>query len=86
MKQSEYRPELVNGNIIYIDELDDIFNELICLKPHERIIKYPCIEKGREDLIIPGLLILKNVLDITGINSFVVSDGGIKEGLVYYKH
>lgn len=42
----------------------------------------PCLEPGRADLIVPGVAIVLATLDATGIESVVVSDWGLREGLI----
>ena len=42
----------------------------------------PCLEPGRADLIIPGVAIVVATLDTFGIDSLLVSDDGLREGLL----
>lgn len=42
----------------------------------------PCLEPGRADLIIPGIAIVEATMDRFGIESLIVSDWGLREGMI----
>lgn len=42
----------------------------------------PCLEPGRADLIVPGSVICLAALDKLGFDAFVVSDRGLREGIL----
>jgi len=42
----------------------------------------PCLEPGRADLIVPGVAITLAALDVTGAGTVVVSDWGLREGIM----
>jgi exopolyphosphatase / guanosine-5'-triphosphate,3'-diphosphate pyrophosphatase len=42
----------------------------------------PCLEPGRADLIVPGVAIVLATLDVLGVDRLLVSDWGLREGLV----
>lgn len=78
-----YNTEIVNGNIIRLDQLQRFYDDISDMKPEERILRYKCIQKGRENLLIPGLIILKSIMKLTNKNYIMISGSGIKEGLIY---
>lgn len=43
----------------------------------------PCLEPGRADLIVPGAAICLAVLTRLGFGSLIVSDRGLREGILY---
>jgi exopolyphosphatase/guanosine-5'-triphosphate,3'-diphosphate pyrophosphatase len=43
----------------------------------------PCLEPGRADLIVPGAAICLAALDRLGFDALVVSDRGLREGILY---
>jgi exopolyphosphatase/guanosine-5'-triphosphate,3'-diphosphate pyrophosphatase len=43
----------------------------------------PCLELGRADLIVPGAAICLAVLTRLGFDSLIVSDRGLREGILY---
>ena len=42
----------------------------------------PCLEPGRADLIVPGVAIVLATLDVLGVDTVVVSDWGLREGIM----
>ena len=42
----------------------------------------PGLEPGRADLIIPGIAIVTATLDALGLDTLVVSDWGLREGIL----
>jgi exopolyphosphatase / guanosine-5'-triphosphate,3'-diphosphate pyrophosphatase len=42
----------------------------------------PCLEPGRADLIVPGVAIVVVALEVIGAGTLVVSDWGLREGIV----
>jgi len=42
----------------------------------------PCLEPGRADLIVPGVAIVLAALEVTGTAGVVVSDWGLREGIM----
>ncbi|MGH7885148.1 MAG: hypothetical protein ACRENO_05575 [Thermodesulfobacteriota bacterium] len=83
---NKFNPKLVNGCIISRNELIDYFDEISSIPAVERLKKYPSIEKGREDLIICGVLILDQVLCMLSKERFKVSEAGLLEGLLCQMH
>lgn len=82
LKLGEYKPELVNNFTL---------TEKMILSTIEMLIKIPKknranligLEKGREDILIAGALILTETLKRYSKNSVIVSDGGVLEGIAY---
>jgi exopolyphosphatase/guanosine-5'-triphosphate,3'-diphosphate pyrophosphatase len=54
---------------------------LAALAVHERAA-LPCLEPGRADLIVPGTAIVLAALDVLGLDEVVVSDWGLREGIM----
>jgi len=83
----DYDAELVNGFVLKRSTMNRILNQLINLTLEERL-KIVGLEKGREDVIIPGTLILLKSMDWFSKDEVIVSDGGLLEGIaidmVYY--
>ncbi|MFQ5901814.1 MAG: hypothetical protein ACE5IH_09695 [Thermodesulfobacteriota bacterium] len=74
-----YEPEKVNGYSLTIDRLRDIYMTLSSLTLAERS-KIPAIEKGREDVIVPGTAVILKAMKAFGFQEMVVSDSGLLEG------
>lgn len=81
MKMSTYDYRKVQNAILSIDEIRRIYSLLLPLSLEERVA-VPGLEKGREDLIIAGMLITLHTMERFGFTSFKVSDYGLLEGLI----
>jgi exopolyphosphatase/guanosine-5'-triphosphate,3'-diphosphate pyrophosphatase len=77
----EYDYRRVNGHWLPRDTVATIFNRLLVLSPEERLA-IPGMEKGREDLIIAGVLVTLKTLDLFGFSGMKVSDFGLLEGVL----
>lgn len=80
MEMEEYDYRRVNNFMMSRADITEIHQRLLPLTPHERIL-IPGLEKGREDLIIAGILITLHVMDTLGFSRLKVSDYGLLEGL-----
>lgn len=81
LKMVDYDYRKVNNHTMTLAEIEDIYADLLPLTPAERL-KITGLEKGREDLIIAGILITINTMKIFGFNRIKVSDFGLLEGLL----
>lgn len=77
-----YDPDLVNGFILRHDAVLRILNTLVDI-PKEKRLEMNGLEKGREDVIIPGSLILIKTMEAFSKDRVFVSDGGLLEGIIY---
>ena len=78
----KYDPDLVNGFILKKNAVLKIFNTLIRIPAEERL-RIRGLEKGREDVIIPGALIVLKTMERFSTNEILVSDCGLLEGVAY---
>lgn len=81
MKMVEYDYRRVNNSLITESEIEDIFDTLLPLSLQDRV-KIPGLEKGREDLIIAGILLTLQTMKLFGMKTMKISDYGLLEGLV----
>jgi exopolyphosphatase/guanosine-5'-triphosphate,3'-diphosphate pyrophosphatase len=81
LKMTEYDYRLVNNYSLPLDEIRRIFATLLPMQPAERL-KVPGLEKGREDLIIAGILLTLKTMELFGFSHLKVSDFGLLEGLL----
>lgn len=79
-----YDADRVNGHRLKKKSILSILNRLCRLSSDQRL-NIKGLFKGREDLIIPGTLIIMELLTIFDENNIIVSDGGLLEGLIYSK-
>lgn len=81
MELTPYDPLKVQGYILSMETIRRIFDRLLPLTPEQRLL-LPGMEKGREDLIVAGILITLKTMDLFGFDSLTVSDTGILEGIL----
>lgn len=81
MKMESYDYRKVNNSLLTLDEIRAIYSMLLPLSLEERIA-IPGLEKGREDLIIAGILITVHTMERFGFRTLKVSDYGLLEGLI----
>lgn len=81
MKMSVYDYSLVNNYVMGLDEIRDIFSRLLHMTPEQRL-SVPGMEKGREDLIIAGILITLKTMEMFGFKRLKISDFGLLEGVL----
>ncbi|HEY6873478.1 MAG TPA: exopolyphosphatase [Geobacteraceae bacterium] len=81
LKMTDYDYRLVNNHILSLAEIRDIFRTLLPMTPEERL-RVPGLEKGREDLIIAGIMITVKTMEMFGFQHLKVSDFGLLEGLL----
>lgn len=81
MELIKYDPEKINGYIINKQKIEKLLH-LIVSAPYLERNKIPGLESGREDLIIPGILVILEVMNKTGFELLTISDYGLREGAV----
>jgi exopolyphosphatase/guanosine-5'-triphosphate,3'-diphosphate pyrophosphatase len=76
-----YDPARVQGHTLARAAVDGLLARLAALSVGERAA-LPCLEPGRADLILAGTAIVLATLDLTGAGAMVVSDRGLREGVL----
>ena len=71
----------VNGMKLEIEEIEKVKYQLIKDSDINNLSKYGDILKGREDLIIPGTVILTQTMKYLSNDSMIISESGLLEGL-----
>ncbi len=72
----------VHRHEIDADRIDEIFNKLATLSSQMRLEEFPGLEKGREDLLPAGIIIIQEIMKLGGYRKLVVSEGGLLDGLL----
>ena len=75
-----YDPARIHGRVTSEGELEGLLIRLAGMSLEERN-RLKGLQKGREDVIVPGVVILQEVLRIAGFGQFRVSTGGIRVAL-----
>jgi exopolyphosphatase / guanosine-5'-triphosphate,3'-diphosphate pyrophosphatase len=78
---SAYDPDRINGYVLTRDFIDDIVLRLGSSTLGERK-RIRGLEQGHEDIILAGAVIAQEILRRSGHVSMIVSDGGLREGIV----
>lgn len=82
LKLTEYQPGVVDGYELCLADLTRIVDELAAMAPVERR-QHPHLAEGRADVVVPGAVILREVLNRLAVQTCVTSEGGILEGLLF---
>jgi exopolyphosphatase/guanosine-5'-triphosphate,3'-diphosphate pyrophosphatase len=77
----DYEPSLINGAVVQAEWLGQMVNRLAgsTLKARRAIAG---LEPGREDIILGGALIVREILVALGKDRLIVTDAGLLEGLL----
>ena len=81
LKMENYDYRKVNNYCLPLADIREIMAMLMPMSIEDRLT-VPGLEKGREDLIIAGLLITIKTMEIFGYDYLKVSDYGLLEGLI----
>lgn len=79
LKLSSYQPDLLHGHIITKEKLEKLIKKL-SNSDLDTIAKIKGMEKGREDIALPGILIYEGILNYYKKNYAMLSIYGILEG------
>ncbi len=78
----EFIESKVDKTIINVDFLTKLIENLYLLSPTEILQTYNAVVKGREDVILPGAIILKYLIEKLGFHEIYVSTRGVRYGLI----
>lgn len=78
---TSYDPGRVNGHRLSRDRVEALLRELASL-PLARRRTVPGLEPARADVIVAGALVCVVVMESLGFPSILVSDGGLREGIL----
>ncbi len=80
-KMGEYDADRINGYVLKYRNTISIYERLKSM-PLERRSQMTGLEKGREDVIIPGTAVILKTMDYFGFRELTVSDSGLLEGVI----
>jgi len=84
-KLQEYDPDRINGFLLSKASLDGMVKELSTRALRDRRTM-PGLEPGREDIILAGAVITQEVMEHHHFSTMLVSDWGLREGIVFDLH
>jgi exopolyphosphatase/guanosine-5'-triphosphate,3'-diphosphate pyrophosphatase len=76
----DYDPTLVNGHVLSMEGIGSLVKEFLSMTSQQRLAMKG-MEKGREDLIVAGSLMVLEVMERWGFQEMIVSDWGLLEGI-----
>lgn len=76
----DYDPTLVNGHVLSLGTIKGLLEAFLAKTSAQRLAMRG-MEKGREDLIVAGTLMVLEVMDRWGYEELIVSDWGLLEGI-----
>jgi exopolyphosphatase / guanosine-5'-triphosphate,3'-diphosphate pyrophosphatase len=71
----------INGHVLELSALAELTRRLERM-PHEERQALPGIDAARAEIIVPGAIVLEQVLRLADARSITLSDYGVREGLV----
>jgi exopolyphosphatase/guanosine-5'-triphosphate,3'-diphosphate pyrophosphatase len=77
-----YQGSLVHGSKLTLEDIMFWLETLSGMKAEDRVKTFPHIEPKRAKVIVPGLMIFYRAMLLFGKREIVVSDWGIKEGVL----
>jgi exopolyphosphatase/guanosine-5'-triphosphate,3'-diphosphate pyrophosphatase len=79
-RMRRYDPRHITGTRLSRRDLEGLMQRLISV-PSKSRLKFPGMEKGREDLILAGIAILLRCMERFALPALTVCDSGILEGI-----
>ncbi len=76
-----YEPARIHNYRLELDTIRELEQQLLSRKRSDRV-GLPGLEKGREEVIAAGAIIIRTVMEALGMSSMLVSDLGLREGVL----
>lgn len=80
-KLPTYDPARIHNYQLQLDIIQELEQTLLSRKRADRV-GLPGLEKGREEVIAAGAIIIRTIMEPLGIASVLVSDLGLREGVL----
>lgn len=77
----KYDPSKVTGYELAISEIETLLGQALRYRAEERLNIWATLPKGREDVIVAGMILAEEVLRRWGKKSALVSDGSLLDGV-----
>ena len=77
----EFDRNLINRHVLTIEAIDRIFQELRPMTL-DQLQNYPQIHPSRADILLAGIIILREILRKVNLSKITVSDRGLRYGIV----
>ncbi|MDE3043074.1 MAG: Ppx/GppA family phosphatase, partial [Nitrospirota bacterium] len=80
-KLPTYEPARIHNYRLQLGAIRELEQTLLSRKKTDRA-GLPGLEKGREEVIAGGAIIIRTIMETLGMSSVLVSDLGLREGLL----
>ena len=80
-KLPSYEPARIHNFTLQLSTIQTLEQTLLIRNKADRV-GLPGLEKGREEVIAAGAIIIRTVMETLGISSMLVSDLGLREGIL----
>ena len=80
-KLSIYEPARIHNYELQLSTIQEIEQTLLSRSKADRA-GLPGLEKGREEVIAAGAIIIRTVMETVGMSEVLVSDLGLREGVL----
>ena len=80
-KLSAYEPARIHNYLLQLNTIRGLEQTLLSCKKVDRV-GLPGLEKGREEVIAAGAIIIRTVMETLGKSAVLVSDLGLREGVL----
>ena len=80
-KLSTYEPARIHNYQLQLTTIQELEQTLLSRKKSDRT-GLPGLEKGREEVIAAGAIIIRTIMETLGMTSVLVSDLGLREGVL----
>lgn len=78
----EYDKTRIHGLVLSRNRIDEVADRLMSLRAADRLL-LPGMEKGREDIILQGTILVQEVMSYLGADELFVSANGVRFGVLY---
>ena len=76
-----YEPARIHNYMLHLDTIQELEQTLLSRKKTDRV-GLPGLEKGREEVIAAGAIIIRTIMETLGMSTVLVSDLGLREGVL----
>jgi exopolyphosphatase/guanosine-5'-triphosphate,3'-diphosphate pyrophosphatase len=80
-KLPTYEPARIHNYRLQLDIIQDLEQRLLSRKKADRV-GLPGLERGREEVIAAGAIIIRTIMETLGMSAVLVSDRGLREGVL----
>ena len=82
-KLNSYEPARIHNYQLQLSTIQELEQTLLSRKKTDRV-GLPGLEKGREEVIVAGAILLRTIMETLGMSNVLVSDMGLREGVLIH--